>query len=316
MLEYLEGYAAHHALDVRLETEVERIDREDGGWRVSTSRGELEAEVVVVATGYDRAPFVPAWPGRERFPGTLSHASEYRNPEPYRGRDVLVVGPGCSGAEIAHDLAQGGAGRVWLSVRTPPHIVLRSIGGVPADLLAVLLYRSPHAVADRLGRFFRRITIGNLTPYGLPTPSDGLFSRSRRTGMPPATVDRKVIQAIKRRRIEIVPAVEGFDGGEALLAGGARVAPDAVVAATGYRRALEPLVGHLGVLDAAGCPVVSGGPSPPDAPGLHFIGYNPAVSGPLRHIRLEAGRLARAVAADSELEAPRVPATAAVTAPA
>src|SRR3954451_22425251 len=52
VVRYLERYARHHALDVRLGLEVRRIDRAEGpGWRVDTSDGPLEAERVVVATG-------------------------------------------------------------------------------------------------------------------------------------------------------------------------------------------------------------------------------------------------------------------------
>ena len=79
------------------------------GWVVRTSAGDFPAAQVVVAAGYEHTPYVPDWPGRERFGGALLHAADYRNPEPYRGRDVLVVGPGCSGMEIAYDLAEGGA---------------------------------------------------------------------------------------------------------------------------------------------------------------------------------------------------------------
>ena len=94
---------------MRLRTSVERIDRDGDGWVVRTSAGDLAAPHVVVATGYLHAGHIPEWPGRDRFGGTLLHAAAYRNPAPYEGRDVLVVGPGCTGMEIAYDLAEGGA---------------------------------------------------------------------------------------------------------------------------------------------------------------------------------------------------------------
>jgi hypothetical protein len=58
-----------------------------------------------------------------------------------------------------------------------------------------------------------------------------------------------------------------------------------VIAATGYRRGLEPLVGHLGVLDENGIPLVSGGNEHPSAPGLFFNGYRTNLSGQLRLMR-------------------------------
>src|SRR3954463_15648017 len=66
VVRYLERYVRHHALDVRLGVEVGRIDRADGaGWRVETSDGPLEAERVVVATGYNHTPSLQEWPGRD-----------------------------------------------------------------------------------------------------------------------------------------------------------------------------------------------------------------------------------------------------------
>jgi putative flavoprotein involved in K+ transport len=76
------------------------------------------------------------------------------------------------------------------------------------------------------------------------------------------------VDSVKAGRIEIAAAVDGFDGDDVLLADGSRVQPDIVIAATGYRRGLEPLVGHLGVLDDNGTPLVTGGRQHPSASGL------------------------------------------------
>ena len=78
---------------------------------------------MVLASGYENVPLVPDWDGRESFAGELIHSAEYRNADRFRSRRVLVVGPGCSGMEIAHDIATGGAAKVWLAVRTPPTIL-------------------------------------------------------------------------------------------------------------------------------------------------------------------------------------------------
>jgi putative flavoprotein involved in K+ transport len=80
-----------------------------------------------------------------------------------------------------------------------------------------------------------------------------------------------------------------------LLADDTQIQPDAVIAATGYRRGLEPLVGHLGVLDEDGKPLVSGGKQHPSASGLFFNGYRSDLSGQLRLMRPDARGIARAV---------------------
>src|SRR5215212_9439686 len=102
VVRYLEQYARHHGLDVRLGVDVRKLDRDaDGsGWVIHTTDGPLHARAVVVATGYNRIPFIPDWPGKESFEGELLHGQDYRNGESYRGRDVLVIGSGNTGAEI------------------------------------------------------------------------------------------------------------------------------------------------------------------------------------------------------------------------
>jgi cation diffusion facilitator CzcD-associated flavoprotein CzcO len=270
MVRYLEDYAADNRLDLRLGTELHRVDRNNGSWMLRTSSGDLAADHVVVASGYDHSQHIPEWPGRDRFTGQLLHVGDYRNPEPFRGSDVLVVGPGCSGMEIAYDLAENGAGRVRLAVRTPPNILVRSPIG---PLLARMLYKLPPDRVDRLLSRVRKREIGDLTEYGLPEPEEGIFTRLRRLGVAPAIVDHDVIDTLRDRRIEIVGAVESMDQTGTLLADGTRIEADAVIAATGYRRGLEPLLGHLGVLDGSGRPRVAGGESA--APGLHLVGYVP-----------------------------------------
>jgi putative flavoprotein involved in K+ transport len=90
--------------------------------------------------------------------------------------------------------------------------------------------------------------------------------------------------------------VSVFDGDYVCLADGSRRRADAVIAATGYQRALEPLVGHLGVLGDDGRPKVRGGANDPGAPGLWFTGFTNPISGMFRELGIDAKRIARAVA--------------------
>jgi cation diffusion facilitator CzcD-associated flavoprotein CzcO len=299
VVSYLEGYARDNELDVRPGTLVEKIDRQDGGWTLSTSAGEHVATHVVVATGHQHTPVIPEWPGRDRYGGRLLHAAEYRNPEEFRGLDVLVVGPGCSGMEIAYDLTEGGAGRVWIAVRTQPNIMLRQSGGLPGDVPARMVLRLPARVADRQTSLVRRLTVGDLSRWGLVPPPEGIASRHHREGKAPAIVDKEVIGAIKAERLEIVSAVMSLDETGVLLGGERRLEPAAIIAATGYTSGLEPMVGHLGVLDDRGLPRVHGGPAA--APGLRFIGYQPG-PGQIGDMGREARRAANQIR--SEVGAP------------
>ena len=290
VVDYLERYARDNDIEIRFRTHVERLDEDGGGWLVTTNGGELHAAEVVVAAGYEHTFFVPRWPGRDTFEGRLIHSAEYENPDSFVGQDVLVVGPGSSGMEIAYDLARGGARRVRLAVRTPPNIILRDPLG---PFFGRLVVKLPAERADRFMSFLRRKKIGDLSEFGLPEPEEGLVSRLKRLHVAPAIVDREVLDAIRERRIEIVGAVESIDGALVELADGDRIAPDAIVAATGYRRGLEPLAGHLGVLDETGAPLVTAGEA---APGLRFVGYLPQ-PGHLGLMGREAAAAARGIAA-------------------
>ncbi|KJY32610.1 flavin-containing monooxygenase [Streptomyces katrae] len=297
VVRYLEKYAEYHELELVTGVEVTRIERAaDGeGWTLHASGGRLlAAGAVVVATGFNHTPHLPDWPGSATFTGRLLHASGYREPSPYAGRDVLVVGVGNTGAEIAVDLAEGGAARVRLAVRTAPHIVRRSTLGWPAQRTGILVRRLPVRLVDRLGALVAKASVPDLSAYGLPRPAPGLYSRARQGAIP--VQDVGLIDAVRAGRVEPVAAVASFDGDRVLLADGTEITPDTVIAATGYRRGLEALVGHLDVLDDRGRPRVHGPRSAPHAPGLYFTGYTNPISGMFRELARDARRVAKALA--------------------
>jgi putative flavoprotein involved in K+ transport len=289
--EYLRAYAARHAIEVRTAT-VERVDRGPDGWVVRAGPDGVSASRVVVATGYSNVPYVPDWPGT--FAGDVVHSQAYRNASPYAGKRVLVAGAGNSGAEIAVDLAEGGAQEVLLAVRTPPSIVRRDTLGIPSQLLGIATGRLPVPVADRIASTLRRVAIPDLEPYGLPAPPRPYSDFLRRRVIP--ILDVGVVDAVREGRVRVVGAVEALDEGAVVLADGSAVEVDAVIAATGFRTGLEPLVGHLGVLDEHGVPLVHGEAEHDDAPALHFVGYRLTLGGMLRTIGRQAKQLAQSVA--------------------
>ncbi|MGP3949314.1 flavin-containing monooxygenase [Streptomyces sp. 7N604] len=333
VVRYLEEYAEYHRLEIATGVEVTRIERSglgaepqseaepqpgarsgrrtgsgsgsgsDSGspgprWLLRATGGrELAADAVVVATGFNHTPYVPDWPGRDGFRGELLHAAHYRNAEPYRGRDALVVGTGNTGADIAVDLAEGGAARVRLAVRTAPHIVRRTTAGWPAQATGILVRRLPRRAVDRAARTMARISVPDLGPYGLPRPDTGLYSRVLEGAVP--VQDVGLIAAIRSRKVEPVAAVESFEDDKAILADGSLVTPDVVIAATGYRRGLEDLVGHLDVLDGRGRPRSHG--RRPATPGLYFTGYTNPISGMLRELAIDARKIAHAIAREAVL---------------
>lgn len=291
---YLADYARVHGLRPELGVTVTSLDRAAPGWAVHTSDGSRTARRVVLATGYSHSPRRPDWPGVDTFPGDLRHSADYREPSAYAGRHVLVVGAGNSAGEIALDLLRAGA-RVTLSVRSPPNIVRRDVLGVPSQLFGIATKRAPAAVLNPLAAVLRRISVPDLSAYGLPRTANP-YTQFRRTGTVPI-LDTGIVSAVRSGRVRVVAATTAVDGPRIRLADGGTVEPDAVIAATGYTPALPPLVGHLGVLDERGMPLVSGAEELPSAPGLHFVGIQVELSGLLREIGLAARAVGRALAA-------------------
>ncbi|MBB5933916.1 flavin-containing monooxygenase [Streptomyces zagrosensis] len=301
---YLERYADHHRIDVRTHTVVERIELAaslaDADqtpypaalWRVRTGSGVLRARAVVVATGRNHTPRLPQWPGRTTFTGTLLHSRDYRSPAPYQGREVLVVGAGNSGTEIAVALAEAGAARVWLSLRTPPHMVPAATNRW--QLAGLWAHRLPPAVGDRLNGLMRRLLLPDLTGHGLPEPTMGLYTRSARDEMSPVH-DRGIVEAIRAGRVRPRAAVVGIDGARVVLADDSDVQPEAIIAATGYHCGLGSLLDALPVLRANGEPVVRGAETSPCAPHLYFAGYGNPLSGALHQAGIDARNIGRAL---------------------
>ncbi len=291
---YLERYAAAHRLDIRPGVHVQRLDPVDDGWRVTTSAGAGETSRVVVATGHDRVPWLPEWPGRGSFLVPVMHVSGLQRPSDLAGLRVLLVGAGNSGVEIGGHLVDAGVAGLWVSVRTPPNLMPRAIAGVPVQPAGVPLTRAPERLADSVGRLLSRLAFGDLSGYGLPAPVLGPYARLRLTGEALA-VDEGFVAHLRAGRATVVPEVSRLDGEEVVLADGSRLRPDVVLAATGFRRGLEPLVGHLDVLDEAGLPRGAADGGHPARPGLWFIGYRVQVAGSLRLHAIDARRMARAM---------------------
>jgi putative flavoprotein involved in K+ transport len=177
-------------------------------------------------------------------------------------------------------------------VRTAPSIVRRDTLGFPSQVLGIASMHLPVAVVDRIAAGVRRLAFGDLGPLGLPAPARPFTELLRRRVIP--IVDVGLVAAVRAGRVRVVAAVEGFDADAAVLADGARLEVDGVVAATGFRPGLEPLVGHPGVLDGRGRPLVHAAEQHPAAPGLHFVGYRVTLGGTFRLVGIKPRQVARA----------------------
>jgi cation diffusion facilitator CzcD-associated flavoprotein CzcO len=297
VVEYLESYAAEHGIEPRFGVEVRSLRPQGGGgpgdgWLLATSEGEWSCRRVVLAAGYNAEPVRPTWPGEAAWSGTVEHSAAYRDGALWRGRRVLVVGAGNSGAEIALDLCEQGADTA-LSLRSAQHVVPRDFLGLPSQKTSVRMRHLPLPVRDAIARLVSRLAFGDLTRFGLRRPSVGPITRIVHEGRVPM-LDIGTVARIRSGEIRILPGIECFETEALAFTDGRRVPFHQVVLATGYRPGRVRWVEGLDTpLDRRGGPARG---SRRLAPGLYALGYDNDPTGLLRRIALDAPPLAERMA--------------------
>ncbi len=285
---YLEGYAAALPAPPRLAESVESAAKTGGLWHVRTSRASYAAPHLVVASGLNDVPVRPGWPGLGDFPGRVLHSSEYVDGEAFRGSEVLVVGFGNSGGEIAVDLAEHAA-RPTLAVRGAVNVVPRRLLGRPIEEVATLLERMPPALAGALGRAARRLRFGDVARRGLRLAPYGPTRQVAEQGRIPL-IDIGTIDLVRRGVIAVRPGLERLTGRLVTFVDGSSGAFDAIVLATGYRAGFPAFLEPARGLDTR-LPLQL-----PRATGLHFCGFTVSAGGTLARIAREAPAVADAIA--------------------
>jgi cation diffusion facilitator CzcD-associated flavoprotein CzcO len=296
VVEYLETYAAKFALRPVFNAAVRAVRRDGRGWRAEAGENSQTAPVVVVATGLADYPHAPTWPGMETFDGPILHSSSYRNPAPFTGKRVLVVGFGASGGEIALDLSEAGVD-VALAVRGPINVIPRELFGVPILAWGLTGRLFPARIADKINAPLLRFAIGSIEKLGLKRlPKGPLQSIEEDRRVP--LIDIGMLDAIRDGRIKLRGDIASFarEGVDFEQSPAERF--DAIILATGFRPDLRPLLPEArGVLNATGAPLVSGRATAES--GLFFCGAIPSALGQLRQIGVEAQGIADAVAREA-----------------
>ncbi|TDC88554.1 NAD(P)-binding domain-containing protein [Actinomadura sp. 7K507] len=241
---YLTGYAARLDADIRTGHRVERLARtQDGdGFQAVTAAGEVfTAPLVIAATGAFSRPYRPAPPGLESFAGTVLHSSDYRRPEPFAGKRMVIVGGGNSAVQIAIELAA--VADVTLATRHPLRFMPQRIAG-----------RDIHLWLRRTGLdtagWARPLLTGG---KGTPVMDIGTYRDTVASGNP----DRR-------------PMFDRLDGDQVIWSDGTREHVDVLLLATGYRPGVDYLAG-LGALTEDGTPRHRAGVSTA-VPGLGYVG--------------------------------------------
>ncbi len=244
MCAYLARYAEHYDLlrAARLGTVVREVTRaaaREGGWRVRfTANGGSGEEVfrkVVVATGRHGTPAFPVVPGLNSFSGSggVKHTFEYKEPERYRARRVLVAGCSISALEIASDVAMLGAARVVVSNRRQRYVLPRLVAGVPIDHLAFNRFSAlftesmpPQTVAARMKEFVLRVA-GSPAQVGAPPPNENFAEAG-------IALSQHFLFLVAEGRIGTRPWLDAVDGRMVRFADGTAEEFDAIILGTGY----------------------------------------------------------------------------------
>ncbi|MGK5671705.1 flavin-containing monooxygenase [Micromonospora sp. URMC 106] len=240
-VDYLRRYAGSVDAEIRTRVRVTAVrPRPGGGYLVRTDTGEeLAAAGVVAASGSFGNPYLPALPGRPDYAGEVRHVADYRRPDPYAGKRVVVVGAGNSAIQVAHELAPRAT--VTLATRAPVRFLPQRIRGRD------LHYWLDVTGADRMPRWLLTRLIQHAAVLDTGVYRDALAS-----GL------------LTRREMFTAFTPDGVTWSD-----GATEPVDAVIFATGYR----PDVGYLAPVGALrrGVPAHAGGLSTTH-PGLAYLG--------------------------------------------
>lgn len=264
-LDYLRRYEVRYELPVERPVRVREVRRDGERLRVGTDRGDWLASAVVSATGSWERPYVPEYPGRDRFRGAQLHSAHYRSPGPFVNRRVLVVGGGNSGAQILAELSVV-ADATWVTLETPTFLPDHVDGRYLFDQ-ATARYR-----AQQEGR---------------PAPESASLGDIVMVEPVREARDRSVLHSVRPFGRFTEDGVVWPDGREERIG--------AVIWCTGFRPALEHLR-PLSVIEENGRVRLEGNRSMRE-PRLWLVGYGEWM-GFASATLIGVGRTARAVAAE------------------
>ena len=285
LLEYLSGYVETFKLNIETDCNSTHVSHIDNRWKVDTSREEKRARFLVIATGIISNPFLPALDGQEKFNGRIIHSAEYRKPDGYRDKRVLVIGIGNSAAEITVELARHGVD-VTISIRSGANVVPLKLFGVPIQYHSILVQKLPLSVRNMMVKVMEKFIKVLKGPPVLPKPSYSVLDRQPLIGY-------KIVNEIRKGRVKQRGGIKEFTEGGVVYENGATEDFDDVILATGFRSALGMFDGAIS-LDERGFARRDGVVSV-DHPDLYSVGHNYGTIGGLRNIYYDSQLTARLI---------------------
>ena len=296
VLDYLERYAAEFGVAGRVQTstEVTAVEQVGDRWRVTTDRyGSRDYDAVVVANGHLSVPRYPSFAGT--FTGDQMHSHHYREPEPYSGKTVVIVGMGNSACDIAVDLARV-AGQVYLSTRRSAWVLPKYLLGVPTDRWSGFFTRRlklPTWLARNLVNAVARVAVGPQERFGVPRPRHRIHREH-------TTVGQELLQYVAYDWIRMRPDIAELDGRAVRFTDGSEVEADVLIQATGYDASFPFLSEDL-VRGAEEGGRLYRRIVHPDAPGLFFAGLIQPVGPTIPLVEVQGRWIARVLAGEVAL---------------
>jgi hypothetical protein len=229
MQEYMEQLVDKEELrgNIRLDWRVREATPEGTSWTLLSSEGEERTYgSIICALGSNGRPRWADIPGN--FAGEQLHSIEYRTPERFTGRDVLVIGLGTSGAEVAGEIART-ARSVHVAVRSPLWLMTRRLGGYPIDWIdnSVASRVLPWSLRRQIVRALCRLTTGRLHRRGVPRPT-------RRCGDDIIGISDTFPTEVRRGTLTFSDGVAEAEGNMVGFTDGSKGNFDVIVHATGY----------------------------------------------------------------------------------
>ena len=301
VIRYFESYVEHFKLrpHIKFNAEVKSVDREpNDAWRVTLKSGESRLfRAVVVANGHLWDPRYPKFAGE--FGGNAIHSHYYRTSEPFRDKNVLIVGIGNSAVDIAVDVCKQ-AKRTFLSTRRSAWVMPKYIMGVPVDKWSGFMNKKlkfPTRLTRTVMRYLMYLAVGNQERYGVPQPEHAIWREH-------ATLSQELLPFVGHGWIKVKPNVKELKGAEIKFDDGSVEEIDEIIYATGYKTTFP-------FIDPALFKVEDGKVElyrrmlPPGLPGLYLVGLVQPIGPTIPLVEIQARWLASVLSGDTRLPDPK-----------
>lgn len=296
VIEYFESYAKHFGVmeHIRFKTRVHKVEPQNDMWLVTLDDGtQKRYRSVLVANGHLWDPRTAEFDGH--FDGEQLHSHHYKTPEPFRDKNVLIVGIGNSAVDIAVDVCKG-AKSTLLSTRRSAWIMPKYVMGYPIDRVSAYIartFRLPTRYTRSLVRRIAYLVTGDQARFGIPRPKHEIWREH-------ATLSQELIPYCGHGWIRVKPNIKQLQGSQVQFEDGTTEPVDVIIQATGYKTTFP-------FLDPSLFEVTDGKVElyrrmlPVNLPGLYMVGLVQPIGPTIPLVEVQARWLASVLSGETAL---------------